>query len=323
MTVSVFNIAVGGDDGHTYQEGVGYPPAGAITVEDTATEVVARKSLSGGTYYVGPGLMRWDTSTLGPSANITSALLRIDVVAKNDNDGRSLTLEWYVHDGSISSADHTNTVGTDAHAGTALSLISVAADQEFALLNPDSNINKTGYSGLRGHLSGADPTLPNNAQWAALEHASSVEARLVVTHTSAFGPFSASLAVGCVPTTARLLAYDRNVSLVVGCVVAATRTLGYARAASTMAVGCVVAATRVLGFSRTASLAVGLVESATRGAVTYARSVSLAVGLLPFATIWTKIKRVIATTGTNRDVATAGTNRDAATTGTNRDIESW
>jgi len=128
--------------------------------------------------------MRWDTSGLGPSAVISSALLRIDVTGKNDNDGRSLTGEWYTHDGSISSADHTNTVGTDAHAGTALSLISVAADQEFALAAL-TNISKTGYSGLRMHISGAAPTLPNNVLWAALEHASSIEARLVVTHTPA------------------------------------------------------------------------------------------------------------------------------------------
>lgn len=182
---STFNVAASGDDGEALGSGAGYPPSATLAVSANAS-IELQKTL-GANYTVSVALIRFDTSSLPDDATIDSATLRIRVTATDDINSRSLTVEWY-DAGTIGTEDYTATVGTDAHAGTAIGSISGGADNDFVLVNV-SNVSKTGYTGLRLHISGGAPTGGNFVFFAAFDHATLTEPRLIVEYTEAAGGF--------------------------------------------------------------------------------------------------------------------------------------
>lgn len=183
MPSITFNVAASGDDGQVERAGTAWPPAGSFDVFTTPTAFAPLKFRSGATRVISVALCRWDTSSIPDDATIVSAVFRAYVTAKGSGTGRDLTAEWY-EAGTIDSGDWTSTVGTDAHAGTAISAITESADNDFSLNNL-SSISKAGYTGLRLHISGGDPADPANhsVSFAAFDHATLTEPRLIVEYT--------------------------------------------------------------------------------------------------------------------------------------------
>lgn len=132
----------------------------AASVDDTGTvlqetvfvTVVARKNSSLPSRV---GLLQWDTSIIPDTATITYASVIAFIANKADNNARSLTMDYYNWD-PADAGDYTATEGTDAHAGTLLSDLTLASFEEFALLNPNTNINKSGFTQIRFHVSGPE-----------------------------------------------------------------------------------------------------------------------------------------------------------------------
>jgi hypothetical protein len=180
-----FSITAGADDGYVTSKSAGYPPTGTITWGSTDGSTWIERYLSGGQYAVTHGLFRFDTSSLNEAWTITGATLRLQIFIVNDADGRSVTADWYTF--GLTSADHTNTAGTNAHAGTPLASLtenaSTGSQNDLALANAGANVNKNGTTGLRLYISGGEPTGINNVELATLENTVAAEPQLIVEYT--------------------------------------------------------------------------------------------------------------------------------------------
>jgi hypothetical protein len=191
MPQTTFNVAASGDDGIVQRVGASYPPTGAYTVSTTGGdfEGLALKSLvAGPEYRVLVGLVRWDTSSLPADATVTAASFRWWQVAKASADTRSLAAEWYAGSNwPIDEADWTSTVGTDAHAGTLINDFITNADNDIVLTNL-SNVSKTGYTGLRLHVTGATPSGENYLAYSPFD-GTFTEPRLIVDYTVGAQPY--------------------------------------------------------------------------------------------------------------------------------------
>lgn len=175
-----FDIAVGSDDARVKRTDTAYPPAGTITPND-AVGIEPFKGLNAGTYDITVGVLRWDTSSLPDAATLTSASLRIYRWGGGNPDSRDLTAEWYAYDGSIATTDYTDVVGTDALASYPLSNFTGIGLFTIPLDNT-TGVSKTGYTGLRLHISGGQPTGENWVGIQAFEDTSQPNARLSVTY---------------------------------------------------------------------------------------------------------------------------------------------
>jgi hypothetical protein len=132
-------------------------------------------------YEVFAGLVRFDTSAIPADATVTSATLRVFVPGKANADGRNLVAEWY--DGSnwpIVAADWSLDSSASALTGFAVSQIRTQASNDIPLSNV-AGISKTGYTGLRLHLDGGQPTGDNYVQISSFE--STQPPQLIVTYT--------------------------------------------------------------------------------------------------------------------------------------------
>lgn len=177
-----FNVSASADDGNAQGTNATYPPVAGSSFSETGTTVIPARSFTTGVFVVAVGLIRWDTSSLLDSAVIDSATLRLAINSKQDANSRSLTAEWYDAE-TIGVDDWTNTVGTNAHAGTTIaSITSGGADNDFALINLE-NVSKTGYTGVRLHISGGEPTGENRINFATFDHATATEPRLIIDYT--------------------------------------------------------------------------------------------------------------------------------------------
>lgn len=181
MPTTEFSIAASGDDGYVQGTDTVYPPASGSFADSGEGSLWLTKTLNAGDYTIGVVLIRWDTSSLTDDATVTAATLRIYVSSRSDANGRNLTADWY-DAGTITTADYTTTVGTNAHAGTAMSSLTESADNDLILTNV-SNVSLTGYTGVRLHVSGGAPTGTTQLILPSLDHATLTEPRLIVTYT--------------------------------------------------------------------------------------------------------------------------------------------
>lgn len=182
MPTDEFGISTGTDDAMISAANVFYPPTtidGTFTAEQTD---LALRRLDGATYRVRVAVMRFDTATLPDDAIISAARLLLFPTQRNFVDELEFVAEWYAFDGSISSSDYTGVPNNDAHEGTLLSTITLSVDNEFVLQNL-GNINKSGFTGFRLHISEPEPTGHNQLSWSALEHPTNPGPRLAVDYT--------------------------------------------------------------------------------------------------------------------------------------------
>lgn len=171
MGQTSYAIAASGDDARVYKQSATYPPTGSVIRETTAATAGAARYNNGSStdFFIMNGLYRWNTSDLA-SLTIPSAYLQIVGNGANDNpDSRQLTLDWYLFDGT--DADYSETALTNAHAGTLIGTIGVGSLYQIPLLNPNANINKTGMTGLRAHVSGGLPTGANRCYFESFDAA--------------------------------------------------------------------------------------------------------------------------------------------------------
>ncbi len=134
-------------------------------------------------------------------------------------------------------------------------------------------------------------------------------------------PRIAAASLGIVSLVSRGIAVTRTSASALGLSAGASRAISILRSAS-HTLGLSAAVSRIANFPRTASTSMGLSTSVSKVA-NFIRTTSNTLGLYTLSSLYEKIKRKIATTGTNRTISTTGTNRDISTTGTNRDIEDF
>ncbi len=182
MPTATFPIAAGADDQVGVISGASYPPANRSFASGN-TESFGQRSFYSSEFHVWNGLWRWDTSALPVAAAITSANLILTVVGyNNDEPNRSAVFDW--HDWSALST--TNNIAVDAPTtGLAASFDLASAFNgtlTLALSGADANVNRTGFTYLRGHVSGGQPTGINRIIPRAFEFSASAAAKLEVVY---------------------------------------------------------------------------------------------------------------------------------------------
>lgn len=182
-TLSPF-IAASADDGMVRGlSSASYPPAYS-SANDSGTWMRVQNAFGGGLYFYNNVLMRWDTSALTAGATISAAVLHIYPRTANfsDADSRHLVGEWYSWTPSMGSGNYSTTPGSTAFDVTVASLTK-DADNAITLTSPDANISKTGYTGLRLYISGADPPGNNVVEFSDYDNTTNIP-QLVITYTA-------------------------------------------------------------------------------------------------------------------------------------------
>ncbi|HUS40268.1 MAG TPA: DNRLRE domain-containing protein, partial [Pirellulales bacterium] len=125
-------------------------------------------------YTISCALVRFDTAALPDTAIISGATLKLKIASKADADAAQIGVEWYAGaNWPIDAADYTATPGNTAWGYTALSsLPAVGQWLNVPLFSPNTNINKTGYTGFRVHIkTTGTPTGDNVVSFASQESA--------------------------------------------------------------------------------------------------------------------------------------------------------
>ena len=168
-----FTVAASGDDGDLNSSSPasgGYPPTGSAIPYSTGGVFTTGRRLAFSKYQVLVPLLRFDTSALPDGATITSATLKLRVNAKADGDNRDLQAEWYsASNWPIDAADYTLDSTANALAGADITAITTGTVNSFTLAGL-ANVNTTGSTGLRLHLSGGQPSADNYVQFAAFDN---------------------------------------------------------------------------------------------------------------------------------------------------------
>ena len=181
---TTFTLAASADNGHVgiTDSAGGWPPAGSVSVFEggQSNEIRVNGHLLAPNTQNFKGLMRWDTSSIPNDARILSATLRIYALDFESVDGKTLSADWYTA-WPIDADDYVFAAQTGAFSGLAISSVPNNADKDVALSAPEANISKTGYTGLRVHVSTETPTGRNGGIWAAFGHAQAAP-RLIVEY---------------------------------------------------------------------------------------------------------------------------------------------
>lgn len=184
--------AESGDDGMVEAWSSVYPPLNAYE-DSSSTYIAVRREDSGFSYGVSNGLMRWDTSTLPDSARIVSAELLVSTAIPWNQDGfvpgcpvanndrRYLTADWYSA-WPIDPTDYSPTAWNGALAGVSLDTFIETEPHVVIPFDNTDGVSTTGYTGLRLHISGGQPTGRNSVCFAAFDNTELPEPRLAVTY---------------------------------------------------------------------------------------------------------------------------------------------
>lgn len=176
------------DDGNVQKTDSSYPPGGTATVNTTNASVTVGRRFTGGNYAIFTGLILFDTSGLPDDATILGVDLNLYGKTNNDNDNRSMVVEWYdASNWPISSGDYAESSTGDA--GTFdLGGISGGANT-FPLTNFAGAIDVAGDTGIRLHIDGGQPTADNILAFAADEDASNPAPQLTVYYSTPSDPW--------------------------------------------------------------------------------------------------------------------------------------
>lgn len=160
---ATYPIAASGDDEHVTRSGTAYPPAGTTGSNSTDANVESGKKLSTtGTYTVVNGLFRWDTSDLPDNATVAAADFVVNVAAVNNADARDWVGEYF--DWSSLSADNRWSINHITAAAFVRSFSSIGSGSQAVPMFSSrlGGIRKDGYTEMRTHIGGAQPTGLNN-----------------------------------------------------------------------------------------------------------------------------------------------------------------
>lgn len=189
---TTFNVAAGADDAYVRAGEATYPPNANKQADSSGEWLYTARDrctagcpLSGQTYEIASAFMRWDTSSLPNDATVSGATLRANVATKVNDNARNLTAEWYSA-WPIDTVDYGIAEGDNDVLNVPLANVTAGnVDNDFALGGSATAVSLTGYTGLRLDVTGGQPTGRNALSFAALEHATYAEPRLLVTYTSA------------------------------------------------------------------------------------------------------------------------------------------
>lgn len=159
---ATYPIAASDDDARSDRSGSTYPPPNPGS-SSTTTAVRSTKELSAaGTFIVGNGLFRWDTSDIPDDATVKAADFVVSVIAINNADGRDWVGEWF--DWSSLSADNRWSINHVTAAAFVRSLSSIGSGSQAVPMFSSrlGNIRKDGYTEIRTHVGGSQPTGLNN-----------------------------------------------------------------------------------------------------------------------------------------------------------------
>ncbi len=112
-------------------------------------------------YVTTVGLFRLNTASLPDGITVSDAKLQLYVNSKVDKDNRNFVVEYYNYGATPTTSAFTFTVSNNAHAGTDITNIPTQQYSDFTLQNL-GNINLTGYTSFRSHISGGAPTVGSN-----------------------------------------------------------------------------------------------------------------------------------------------------------------
>ena len=177
-TSTTFSVALATDDGWVMGMSSSYPPACGYYGSSGAYNV-ARTYFSG-QYNIAYGLARWNTSSLGTSATITSASFRAYPVAKGNANARYWQGGWYTWS-AVNCSAYVTTAPTATAFSALVSSVTLNTYNSWTLSNL-SNVNKTGTTYLRVGISGGLPTGQNYVNFTNYDTGSNVE-QLVVNYT--------------------------------------------------------------------------------------------------------------------------------------------
>lgn len=179
MPEVVFEVPSSGSDGYVYGDASSYPPGYDGILIDSNSVTVGR-TYSSSWYWIHVGLLRFDTSSLNDACVVVSAKLRLYVTVRTSDDGRNFTGEWY-DPGTIGPEDYTTVASETAFSVPVLSL-GTGAYQEIPLADARNRVSKTGYTGLRLHISGGQPTGDNSVGFRSYDYGSN-RPQLVVVYS--------------------------------------------------------------------------------------------------------------------------------------------
>lgn len=180
-----FSVLASADDGRQTRSGSSYPPTGTVNSSTTTTTTTPRKRLSGSTHTVDVAEFRFNTASLPDDAKVerASLILYVDGSGSQNDDGRNFVGEWYVNSNwPIDSTDYTSSVGEDAFSISLSNAPTASTTWTISLLNPDLNINRSGYTGFRVGVNGGAATGENFVQFALQDHASDPAPILSITY---------------------------------------------------------------------------------------------------------------------------------------------
>lgn len=199
MPTATFALASQSDMAFLSLEGASYPPSTFIdyTSSNIGGTQAGRNVVAGPSYEIRNTLLRFDTSSLPDTAVISGASLWAITTGLRAQDSRNLTADFYTWSNPVSSSDITATAQTGAINGYPLaSILSTTGTPATIPLDSVSGISKSGYTYLRLHASGGQPSVGEN-YWNFADYTTATyqEPQLIVYYDGE-GPGNAYIAVG-------------------------------------------------------------------------------------------------------------------------------